>query len=58
MLDRSDEPTNTVTHLPSAEHQILAEQSAQQASRKQHCGSTELLTSTFHDALTRPERIL
>ena len=58
MLDRSDEPTNTVTHLPSAEHQLRAEQSAQQASRKQHRGRTEPLTSTFHGALTRPERIL
>ena len=58
MLDRSNEPTNTVIHLPSAEHQIDAEQSTQQASRKQHRGRTEPLTSTFHGTLTRPERIL
>ena len=58
MLDRSDEPTNTVTHLPSAEHQIGAEQSAQQASRKQHCGRSVPLTSTFLGDLSRPERIL
>jgi hypothetical protein len=52
MLDNSNEPANTVTHP------TIAKQSAQQALRGQQRGRTELLTSTLHGALSRPERIL
>ncbi|MDP6267537.1 MAG: hypothetical protein QGF47_07755 [Arenicellales bacterium] len=52
MLDSSNEPANIATHP------TIAKQPAQQVSRGQQCGRTELLTSTFHNALNRPERIL
>ena len=52
MLDSSNEPANTVTHP------TIAKQPAQQALQGQQCGRTELLTSTLHGALSRPERIL
>ncbi len=52
MLDSSNAPANTATHP------TIAKQPAQQVSRGQQCGRTELLTSTLHNALNRPERIL